>query len=60
MAEKSAAKSVEAIHRSYHGCSSLKEYELVRKLGEGTFGYVQGRLITAAPSTLDTLVLICE
>lgn len=26
--------------RFFSGCSSIKAYEIIRKLGEGTFGYV--------------------
>jgi hypothetical protein len=38
MAEKSVAAPVLPIDRKYHGCSSIKDYELMEKLGEGTFG----------------------
>lgn len=25
--------------KSFHGCSRIQDYEILRKLGEGTFGY---------------------
>ncbi|KAK5149427.1 hypothetical protein LTR04_007079 [Oleoguttula sp. CCFEE 6159] len=31
---------VEPLQRKFHGCSTIKEYELMGKLGEGTFGEV--------------------
>jgi serine/threonine-protein kinase BUR1 len=39
MAETSS-KKIEPIARRYHGCSGIKDYEMARKLGEGTFGEV--------------------
>jgi serine/threonine-protein kinase BUR1 len=35
-----ASAPVEKIRRTYHGCSSIDEYDQARKLGEGTFGEV--------------------
>jgi hypothetical protein len=40
MAEMNETGKVQALGRIYHGCSSIKDYELMEKLGEGTFGYV--------------------
>ena len=39
MAETNEPGKVQALGRIYHGCSSIKDYELMEKLGEGTFGY---------------------
>lgn len=35
----SAAPAPGLAHRKFHGCSSIREYEVMSKLGEGTFGY---------------------
>lgn len=34
------------LQRRYHGSASIKEYDFIAKLGEGTFGWVH-RLIRA-------------
>lgn len=34
----SSAPATGLAHRKFHGCSSIREYEIMGKLGEGTFG----------------------
>ncbi|KAF4545151.1 CMGC/CDK protein kinase [Lasiodiplodia theobromae] len=36
----SSAPATGLAHRKFHGCSSIREYEIMGKLGEGTFGEV--------------------
>ena len=36
----SSGLSTSSSERSYRGCSTIEDYDLLRKLGEGTFGYV--------------------
>lgn len=40
MAQSPAAVPVKGITRKFHGCSKIGEYEIMGKLGEGTFGEV--------------------
>jgi hypothetical protein len=40
MAQAAVAVRPTAAPKAYHGCSGIREYELMDKLGEGTFGYV--------------------
>ncbi|KAF2114929.1 kinase-like domain-containing protein [Lophiotrema nucula] len=40
MAASTAAPAPNGITRRFHGCSKIGEYEMMRKLGEGTFGEV--------------------
>ena len=43
MANQGAAKSpVPSAERTYRGCATIGDYDLLRKLGEGTFGYGVG------------------
>ncbi|KAF2841694.1 Pkinase-domain-containing protein, partial [Patellaria atrata CBS 101060] len=40
MSEAAATPSVKPLNRKFKGASSIKDYEIIRKLGEGTFGEV--------------------
>ena len=38
--QDNSVSSIPSSKRSYRGCSTIGDYDLLRKLGEGTFGYV--------------------
>ncbi|KAJ9642821.1 serine/threonine protein kinase, CMGC, CDC2/CDK sub [Coniosporium tulheliwenetii] len=40
MATAAVASPANGLQRTFHGCSSIREYDVQRKLGEGTFGEV--------------------
>ncbi|KAF1829395.1 Pkinase-domain-containing protein [Decorospora gaudefroyi] len=40
MAQAAGAVPQQTLQRRFHGCSKIGEYEMMRKLGEGTFGEV--------------------